>query len=122
MGHNRAARMRVRSRIASIEIDFGLMLVTICQIELTLGDAARAYLALREAHGITAELSKAVETPRIATTTRRKFSKLASVIMAADRALEQRSAGAAVTEEPAPTCRLIEPDMIPLVHAATSGM
>jgi len=97
MGNHRATGVTLRSRMVNTEIDFALILVKVCQVELALGDAVRAEHALSEARGISDVISTIVETRKMAVSMRQKYRMLTGMITAANKAvLKARTAVAAL--------------------------
>ena len=64
--------VNLKSRTLGTEIDFGMMLVNICHIELSLGDSRRAARALSEARGIHNLMLAILQHPRATRALRRK--------------------------------------------------
>ncbi len=67
----------LKARLLGTELDFGLVLVNVCQMELALGDSDRAALALAEARAIHEFATSMLQRPRVAPVLRRKALKLA---------------------------------------------
>jgi hypothetical protein len=77
--------VKPKSRMLGTEINFGLVLLNICNIELSLGDLERAICALSEARAIHERTSSMLRRPKVAPILRRTALKLARGVSRADR-------------------------------------
>ena len=90
MSNDRKTRVSVRTRMAGTEIQFALMLVDICRMEMALGDVQQAERAFADARGIGEVVGRAVQTRGgVRTPVRARLVKLAKELDLLDRTLQE---------------------------------
>lgn len=124
MSNNRRARVSVRTRMAGTEIQFALMLVDICRMEMALGDLQQAERALADARGIGEVVGKTVQTRGgVRTPVRARLVTLARELDLLEQTLLEVRKAMAVHDTPEQTESSETPTNLPAImpRAATAG-
>src|ERR1700686_673034 len=112
--------VNLKSSSLGTEMNFGIMLVNICHIELSLGDSRRAARALSEARGIHNLMLAILQHPRVTPALRRKALKLANRVSRADKIVSEAHGVLCppAVESREATERFADPVLMPLGRSA----